>query len=116
MTMTRALRISMRDKILSADQDLMESAGAELERMIKTLSEQYKSHTAIKYHVVRGAYFPSTLIREARRLRSGLVVMGPRGATGVTNTFLGRITNFVIEVSNFSVLAMLVKAVRKSQS
>jgi len=110
MTMTRALRISMRDKILSADQDLMESAGAELERMIKTLSEQYKSHTAIKYHVVRGAYFPSTLIREARRLRSGLVVMGTRGATGITKTFLGSNTNSVIEVSHVPVLAVPEKA------
>lgn len=110
MTMTRALRISMRDKILSADQDLMESAGAELERMIKTLSEQYKSHTAIKYHVVRGAYFPSTLIREARRLRSGLVVMGTLGATGITKTFLGSNTNSVIEVSHVPVLAVPEKA------
>lgn len=110
MTMTRALRISMRDKILSPDQDLMESAGAELERMIKTLSEQYKSHAAIKYHVVRGAYFPSTLLREARRLRSGLVVMGTRGATGITKTFLGSNTNSVIEVSHVPVLAVPEKA------
>jgi nucleotide-binding universal stress UspA family protein len=110
MTMTRALRISMRDKILSPDQDLMESAGAELERMIRTLSEQYKSHTPIKYHVVRGAYFPSTLLREARRLRSGLVVMGTRGATGITRTFLGSNTNSVIEVSHVPVLAVPEKA------
>lgn len=110
MTMTRALRISMRDKILSPDHDLMESAGAELERMIKTLSEQYKSHTPIKYDVVRGAYFPSTLLREARRLRSGLVVMGTRGATGITKTFLGSNTNSVIEVSHVPVLAVPEKA------
>lgn len=110
MTMTRALRISVSEKILSPDHDMMESAAAELEVMIKTLSEQYKTNKPIRYHVVRGAYFPSTLLREARRLRSGLVVMGTRGATGITKTLLGSNTNSVIEVSHVPVLAVPEKA------
>lgn len=110
MTMTRALRISVSEKILSPAHDMMGAAEAELEVMIRTLSEQYKSSTPIRYHVVRGAYFPSTLLREARRLRSGLVVMGTRGATGITKTFLGSNTNSVIEVSHVPVLAVPEKA------
>ena len=110
MTMMRALRISVSEKILSPAHDMIESAEAELEVMIRTLSEQYKASTPIKYHVVRGAYFPSTLLREARRLRSGLVVMGTRGATGITKTFLGSNTNSVIEVSHVPVLAVPEKA------
>lgn len=110
MTMTRALRISVSEKILSPAHDMIGSAEAELEVMIRTLSEQYKATTPIKYDVVRGAYFPSTLLREARRLRSGLIVMGTRGATGITKTFLGSNTNSVIEVSHVPVLAVPEKA------
>lgn len=110
MTMTRAFRISVSERILSPDHDMIGSAEAELEVMIKTLSEQYKASTPIKYDVVRGAYFPSTLLREARRLHSGLVVMGTRGATGITKAFLGSNTNSVIEVSHVPVLAVPEKA------
>lgn len=110
MTPTRAIRISMIEKIRSLDHDLMESAEAELERMIKTLSEQYKSKTPVRYQVVRGAYFPSTLLREARRLHSGLIVMGTRGATGLAKAVLGSNTNSVIDVSHLPVLAVPEKA------
>ena len=110
MTMTRALRISMREKLVSLDHDLVGSAEAELEIMIKTLSEQYKTREPIKYQVVRGAYFPSTLLREARRLHSGLIVMGTRGATGLSRAVLGSNTNSVIDVSHVPVLAVPEKA------
>jgi nucleotide-binding universal stress UspA family protein len=110
MTMTRALRISMIEKIRSLDHDLIESAGSELETMIKTMSEQYKVKTPIKFEVVRGSYFPSTLLREARRLHSGLIVMGTRGASGLTKAVMGSNTNSVIEVSHVPVLAVPEKA------
>ena len=110
MTRTRALRISMIEKIRSLDHDLIESAEAELETMIKTMSEQYKVKTPIKFEVVRGSYFPSTLLREARRLHSGLIVMGTRGASGLTKAMMGSNTNSVIEVSHVPVLAVPEKA------
>jgi len=110
MTMTRALRISMVEKIRSFDHDLIESAEAELETMIKTMSEQYKVKTPMKFEVVRGSYFPSTLLREARRLHSGLIVMGTRGASGLTKAVMGSNTNSVIEVSHVPVLAVPEKA------
>ncbi len=106
MTTTREIRMSMFEKIRSLDYNAVESAEEELEVMIRTLSEQYKTSQPIKYDVVRGAYFPSTLLREARRLRSGLIVMGTRGASGFTKTMLGSNTNSVIEVSHIPVLAV----------
>lgn len=110
ITMTQAFRMSMLDKIRSTENSLEDSPVQGLEKLIKTLSEQYKSSRAIKYHVVRGRYFPSTLLREARRLRSGLVVMGTRGASGLTKAVLGSNTNSVIEVSHVPVLAVPEKA------
>src|SRR5687768_6338529 len=65
VTMTRALRFTMLERMRAADPDRVSSAERDLEKMIKTLSEQYKSSRPIKYEVVRGAYFPSTLLREA---------------------------------------------------
>lgn len=110
MTTTRAFRIAMMEKIRSSDSDLMESAQNELEVMIKTMAEQYQATTPLKYQVARGSYFPSTLLREARRLRSGLIVMGTRGASGLTKAVLGSNTNSVIEVSHVPVLAVPEKA------
>jgi nucleotide-binding universal stress UspA family protein len=109
ITMTRALRISIGETMRSHDHT-HESPEQDLEKLIMTLSEQYKTSHPIKYEVVRGRYFPSTLLREARRLRSGLVVMGTRGATGLTKTVLGSNTNSVIEVSHVPVLAVPEKA------
>lgn len=110
ITMTRAFRISMMERMRSADPDRINSAERDLEKMVKTLSEQYKSSRPIKFQVVRGAYFPSTLLREARSLRSGLIVMGTRGATGLTKAVLGSNTNSVIELSHVPVLAVPDKA------
>lgn len=106
ITMTKAFRISMRDTIRSSEN----TTGQELEKLIKTVSEQYKTSHPIQYQVVRGRYFPSTLLREARRLRSGLVVMGTHGASGLTKAVLGSSTNSVIEVSHVPVLAVPEKA------
>lgn len=110
ITTTRALRFSMLEKMRLSGQNFPEAAALELEKMIRTLSEQYKSARPINFQVVRGAYFPSTLLREARRLHSGLVVMGTRGATGITRAVLGSNTNSVIEVSHVPVLAVPEKA------
>jgi nucleotide-binding universal stress UspA family protein len=110
VTMTGALRFTMLERMRSSQTSGMQGKALELETMIKTLSEQYHSSRPIKYQVVRGAYFPSTLLREARRLRSGLVVMGTRGATGLTKAVLGSSTNSVIEVSHVPVLAVPEKA------
>ena len=110
ITRTRAIRISMLEKMRSPDHDMILSAEKDLEKLIKTLSEQYKTKRTINYQVVRGAYFPSTLLREARRLRSGLIVMGTRGASGITRAMLGSNTNSVIEVSHVPVLAVPGKA------
>lgn len=110
ITMTRAIRLSVTEKIKSLDHDLMESAEADLERLVRTIVEQYPTSRPIRYHVVRGSYFPSTLLREAKKLRSGLVVMGTRGASGLTKALLGSNTNSVIEVSHLPVLAVPEKA------
>ncbi|HEX8039737.1 MAG TPA: universal stress protein [Chryseosolibacter sp.] len=106
ITRTRALRISVREKMRSSDHEVRSAEAQDLERLIRTLSEQYKTSRPIKYQVVRGAYFATTLMREARKLRSGLVVMGTHGATGLAKAVFGSNTTSVIEVSHVPVLAV----------
>ena len=106
ITITSPVRISMRAKMKALDQDLILSAEEDLEKLIKTISEQYKSSQPLKCQVVRGSHFTTTLMKEAKRLRSGLVVMGPRGASGLTKAVLGSNTTSVIEVSHVPVLAV----------
>jgi nucleotide-binding universal stress UspA family protein len=106
ITRTKALRGRVQDKIISSGKSHRAAAEDELETLIKTLSEQYQTTSRIKYQVVRGTYFASTLMKEARRLRSGLVIMGTRGATGLAKAVLGSNTASVIEVSHVPVLAV----------
>ncbi len=106
ITISRPIRLSMRTKMKALDQDLILSAQEDLEKLIKTFSEQYKSSQPLKSQVVRGAHFTTSLMKEARRLRSGLVVMGTRGASGLTKAVLGSNTTSVIEVSHVPVLAV----------
>lgn len=110
ITMGKAIRISVTERVMSPNHDMVASATKKLEKFVRTLSEQYKTAKPIRYEVVRGRYFPSTLLREARRLRSGLVVMGTRGATGLTRAVMGSNTSSIIEVSHVPVLAVPEKA------
>jgi nucleotide-binding universal stress UspA family protein len=106
ITTTKAIRISMKAKIKGRDENVLIAAQTELETLIRTISEQYMSSHPLKYHVVRGSYFPSTLIEEAKKHRSGLVVMGTRGATGIAKAVLGSNTASVIQESHIPVLAV----------
>ena len=106
ITRTKALRGRVQDKITSSGKSHRAAAEEDLETLIKTLSEQYQTTSRIKYQVVRGTYFASTLMKEARKLRSGLVIMGTRGATGLAKAVLGSNTASVIEVSHVPVLAV----------
>jgi nucleotide-binding universal stress UspA family protein len=106
ITRTKALRAHVQDKVTSSEKNHRKAVGEDLETLIRTLSEQYHTTTPIKYHVVRGTYFATTLMKEAKKLRSGLVIMGTRGATGLAKAILGSNTASVIEVSHVPVLAV----------
>jgi nucleotide-binding universal stress UspA family protein len=105
ITRTQAIRLSVGAKMRSGSTP-RNKALKDLETLIKTVSEQYNTSTPVKYQVVRGTYFASTLMKEARRLRSGLIIMGTRGASGLAKTMLGSNTTSVMEVSHVPVLAV----------
>ena len=65
-----------------------------------------KTTHPIQVKIVKGSSFNETVKREAKKLRTGLVVMGTRGASGLRKYVLGSNTTSVIEVSHVPVLAV----------
>jgi nucleotide-binding universal stress UspA family protein len=64
----------------------------------------------IKYKISRGNTFSDTILKESRRLHSGLIIMGTKGATGLKKTIMGSNTVSVLGASHIPVLVVPEKA------
>src|SRR5688572_2597146 len=106
VTIIQPTRASMRLQLRSLEDDLVETATEDLEDFAKGISKLNKANEPIKFKVVKGTSFNDTVLREAKKLRTGLIVMGTRGASGLKKYVLGSNTASVIEVSHVPVLAV----------
>ncbi len=106
VSLTQPTRASMRLQLISLEKELMETANEDLEDFVKEISAKHTLNQQIKYKVVSGASFSDTVIKEAKRLGTGLIVMGTRGARGLRKYVLGTHTASVIEASHIPVLAV----------
>lgn len=100
------IRATMRLRLNSLEQELLEIATEDLEALVKEVSKYSKTTQPIKFKIVKGTSFNDTVKREAKKLRTGLIVMGTRGASGIRKYVLGSNTASVIEVSHVPVLAV----------
>lgn len=99
-------RATMRLRLKTLEQELVDIAKEDLEILVKEVSKQLKIAQPIKVKIVKGSSFNDTIKREAKKLRTGLIVMGTRGASGLRKYVLGSNTASVIEVSHVPVLAV----------
>ncbi len=99
-------RATMRLRLKTLEQELVDIAKEDLEKLVADVSKHAKTSQPIKVKIVKGTSFNDTVKREAKKLRSGLVVMGTRGASGLKKYVLGSNTASVIEVSHIPVLAV----------
>jgi len=99
-------RASMRLRLNALEQELLDMAKEDLDEFVREVSKHAKTTEPIKVKVVKGASFNETVKQEARKLRTGLIVMGTRGASGLKKYVLGSNTASVIEVSHVPVLAV----------
>jgi nucleotide-binding universal stress UspA family protein len=99
-------RATMRLRLKSLEQELLDIAKEDLDAMVSDISKTAKTNLPIKIKIVKGASFNDTVKREAKRLRTGLIVMGTRGASGLKKYVLGSNTASVIEISHVPVLAV----------
>jgi len=99
-------RATMRLQLKSLEKDLMETSREDMEEFVKSISKQLKTEVSINVKVAKGTSFNDAVKREAKKLRTGLIVMGTKGASGLRKYVLGSNTASVIEVSHVPVLAV----------
>jgi nucleotide-binding universal stress UspA family protein len=99
-------RATMRLQLKSLEKELVDTAKEDLDIFVRDFSKQLKTSEPLKIKVVKGANFNDTIKKEAKKLRTGLIVMGTRGASGLRKYVMGSNTTSVIEVSHVPVLAV----------
>lgn len=99
-------RATMRLRLKSLEQELVDIAKEDLDAMVKEISKSLKTSQPVKTKIVKGASFNDTVKREAKKLRTGLIIMGTRGASGLKKYVMGSNTASVIEISHVPVLAV----------
>lgn len=106
ITIVQPTRATMRLQLKSLEKELMGTAKEDLEAFANDVSKQLKTNEPIRIKVVKGSSFNDTVKREAKKLRTGLIVMGTRGASGLKKYVLGSNTTSVIGISHVPVLAV----------
>jgi nucleotide-binding universal stress UspA family protein len=106
VSVVQPTRATMRLRLKTLEQELLDIAKEDMAGLVKEVSKQVKTSNPIKVKIAKGTSFNDTVKREAKKLRTGLIVMGTRGASGVRKYVLGSNTTSVIEVSHVPVLAV----------
>jgi nucleotide-binding universal stress UspA family protein len=99
-------RATMRLRLKTLEQELVDIAKEDLDTLVQEVSKHANTSHPIKVKIIKGSSFNDAVEREAKKLRSGLIVMGTRGASGLRKYVLGSNTASVIEVSHIPVLAV----------
>jgi nucleotide-binding universal stress UspA family protein len=106
VNMIQPARASMRFKFKSLEQELVDIAEEDFNALLKDINKLNKTSKPIKCRIARGSSFNDTLKKEAKRLRSGLIIMGTHGASGLKKVVVGSNTASIIEISHIPVLAI----------
>jgi nucleotide-binding universal stress UspA family protein len=106
VAITKPVRVSMHDKMKDLEEDLISFAERDLNKLIREVCVNVTTTEPVKYSVVRSSDFNNAVKKEAKRLRTGLIVMGTNGASGLKKAVIGSNTASVIEFSQIPVLAV----------
>ncbi len=99
-------RASVRFKLQSLEREMDKYTNEDLEDLKTIVSKWNKGGIPVQYKIAKGNNFHDTVKTEAKKLRSGLIVMGTRGASGLKKVIVGTNTTAVIERSTIPVLAI----------
>lgn len=100
------VRATMQQRIKALEKELIQNASEDLDKLVQEVSRHVKFPEPIKCRVATGPSFNDTVKREAKKLRSGLIVMGTHGASGLKKVILGSNTASLIGSSAVPVLAV----------
>jgi nucleotide-binding universal stress UspA family protein len=99
-------RAGLRMRFQMLEKELLKAAKEDLEELSSEFSALSKTNHPIKLKIARGTSFNETVKAEAKRLRSGLIIMGTKGASGLKKYIIGSNTASVIDVSHIPVLVI----------
>ncbi len=99
-------RASVRFKLQSLEREMDKYAKEDLEALKEEVVKWNKAGIPIQVKISKGSNFHDSVKAEAKKLRSGLIVMGTRGASGLKKMVIGTNTTAVIERSTIPVLAI----------
>jgi nucleotide-binding universal stress UspA family protein len=99
-------RAGLRMRFQMLEKELLKAAKEDLEALGTEFSALVKTQHPIKLKIGRGTSFNETVKSEAKRLRSGLIIMGTKGASGLKKYIIGSNTASVIDVSHIPVLVI----------
>lgn len=106
VTVIQPTRASMRLRLEALEEELMRVAREDMELLTAELAGKLKTTKPLQHRVVQGSSFNATVKNEAKKLRSGLIVIGTRGANGLKKVVLGSNTASIIEISHIPVLVV----------
>lgn len=106
LKVTAPLRNTLQKKLRTLEPDLVSKTEEEMVRAMQPLARYARFADPIRYRVAIGAQFSTTVKKESRKLRSGLIVMGTHGASGLKKLVLGSNTTSMIAASPIPVLAV----------
>jgi nucleotide-binding universal stress UspA family protein len=93
-------------RLEALEEELLRCAKEDMEMLIAELAGKLKTTKPLEYKIVQGSSFNATVKIEAKKLRSGLIVIGTRGANGLKKVVLGSNTASLIEISHIPVLVV----------
>jgi nucleotide-binding universal stress UspA family protein len=106
VTVIQPTRASLRLRLEALEEELLRCAKEDMEMLIAELAGKLKTTKPLEYKTVQGSSFNATVKIEAKKLRSGLIVIGTRGANGLKKVVLGSNTASLIEISHIPVLVV----------
>jgi nucleotide-binding universal stress UspA family protein len=106
ITVVVPVRSAYQRQLKNAEDGLLRRTHDEMLSAMKPVAKQARFAAPIQYYVAIGSPFSDTLLKEAKKLRTGLIVMGTLGASGLKKVVIGSNTTALIGESPIPVLAV----------
>jgi nucleotide-binding universal stress UspA family protein len=101
-----SLRSDLQERIKATERELVLSAEEDFKPILKETEKHNKTANPVAYKIQKGKSFDDTIKAFVKKNKSGLIVMGTRGASGITKYVLGSNTVSVLDISPIPVLAV----------
>jgi nucleotide-binding universal stress UspA family protein len=100
------VRVKLQKQLKALEHELISRSEQEMIRVMKPVTKNAKLSEPLHHHVVVGHPFDQTVVKESRKLRSGMIIMGTHGASGLKKVLIGSNTAAMIAASSIPVLVV----------